>query len=59
MQKLSSTGYLSYMVGKWHCGVQATHLPTSRGFNRFFGHTRGSRTDLSHLLFIAMSDIID
>jgi arylsulfatase A-like enzyme len=46
MQKLSSTGYLSYMVGKWHCGVQAAHLPTSRGFNRFFGHT--SRTDLTH-----------
>ena len=56
MQKLSSTGYLSYMVGKWHCGVQAAHLPTSRGFNRFFGH----EPDGSHtLLFIAMSDIID
>lgn len=34
--------YNNYMVGKWHLGFKnSAYLPTSRGFQRFFGYYSG------------------
>lgn len=34
---LGEAGYQTYAVGKWHVG----HQPTQRGFDEFYGYTRG------------------
>lgn len=34
---LREKGYVTACVGKWHLGDQAPFLPTSHGFNHFFG----------------------
>ncbi len=34
---LSAAGYRTQMIGKWHCGDQPEFLPTSHGFDHFFG----------------------
>ena len=34
---LKDAGYATKIVGKWHCGDQAEFLPTSHGFNEYFG----------------------
>jgi arylsulfatase A len=34
---LSSAGYRTQMIGKWHCGDQPQFLPTNHGFDHFFG----------------------
>ena len=39
---LRAAGYRTYMSGKWHLGTAKEHLPNARGFERFFGTTRGS-----------------
>ena len=36
-QMLRSLGYRSMCVGKWHLGHLPPHLPTSRGFDEYFG----------------------
>ena len=38
---LRAAGYRTYMSGKWHLGTAKEHLPNARGFERFFGTTRG------------------
>jgi len=39
---LRTAGYQTAMVGKWHLGYrQASYLPTSRGFEHFYGHLTG------------------
>ena len=34
---LSSAGYRTQMIGKWHCGDQDGFLPTNHGFDHYFG----------------------
>ncbi len=34
---LHGVGYRTQMVGKWHCGDQPEFLPTSHGFEHYFG----------------------
>ena len=34
---LKGAGYRTMLVGKWHCGDQAPFLPTSHGFDEYFG----------------------
>ena len=36
---LKSGGYQTYGVGKWHVGNEA--LPTERGFDEYYGYTKG------------------
>ncbi len=33
-----STGYRTYMAGKWHMGTDAPEQPRSRGYDHAFGH---------------------
>ena len=34
---LGAAGYSSLAIGKWHLGQQPQHLPTSHGFDGYFG----------------------
>lgn len=34
---LKQTGYDTKLIGKWHCGDQPEFLPTSHGFDEYFG----------------------
>ncbi|MDQ8192807.1 sulfatase [Coraliomargarita sp. SDUM461004] len=34
---LKDAGYATKIVGKWHCGDQEAFLPTSHGFDEYFG----------------------
>jgi len=34
---LSSAGYRTQMIGKWHCGDQRGFLPTDHGFDHYLG----------------------
>jgi len=36
-QMLKSHGYKTSCVGKWHLGTGQQHLPTSRGFDEYYG----------------------
>ncbi len=36
-EMLKPRGYKSMCVGKWHLGSQAKYLPTSRGFDQYWG----------------------
>lgn len=42
-QTLKAAGYQTAMAGKWHLGhARVEHLPTSRGFDSFYGHVNGA-----------------
>ncbi len=34
---LKESGYVTKLIGKWHCGDQAPFLPTAHGFDSYFG----------------------
>ena len=36
-QALKERGYATAAIGKWHLGHREEHLPTSQGFDRYFG----------------------
>ena len=38
-QRMKALGYATMIVGKWHLGQDAQHLPMKRGFGEFFGVT--------------------
>lgn len=38
---LKTSGYKSYMVGKWHVGKKFPNLPIQRGFDKFYGTLSG------------------
>ena len=44
---LKPYGYRSYMVGKWHLGKAAGHIPTDRGFDRSFTLLEGGASHFS------------
>lgn len=41
---LRADGYRTYMLGKWHLGVDPEFHPNVRGFDEFFGFLSGGRT---------------
>ncbi len=40
-ERLQASGYRTVGIGKWHLGITADRLPTSRGFDEFFGFLGG------------------
>jgi arylsulfatase A-like enzyme len=40
--RMKAAGYRTGLVGKWHLGYTDKHLPTSRGFEEFFGFLGGA-----------------
>ena len=41
---LSSRGYASGIIGKWHLGAHRSNHPLNRGFDEFFGHLGGGHS---------------
>jgi arylsulfatase A-like enzyme len=49
-QALKEAGYATALVGKWHLGhFQRAYLPTSRGFERQYGHYNGMIDYFTHI----------
>lgn len=45
-QRMKDAGYVTGMVGKWHLGQDAEHMPTARGFDEFYGLLPHGITDV-------------
>ncbi len=56
-QLLKSQKYQTGCIGKWHLGSQPAYLPTSRGFDSFFGLPYSN--DMSPLPLMNNTDVIE
>ncbi|MHC4680992.1 MAG: arylsulfatase B [Planctomycetota bacterium] len=49
-QALKEAGYTTAICGKWHLGhLNSKYLPTSRGFDRQYGHYNGALDYFTHI----------
>lgn len=49
-QALNEAGYVTALLGKWHLGhFDRAYLPTSRGFDRQYGHYNGAIDYFTHV----------
>jgi len=44
---LKDAGYLTYMIGKWHLGHEAAHVPAGRGFSESFALIDGAANHMN------------
>jgi arylsulfatase A len=56
-QVLSSAGYSTMAVGKWHLGSLPQFLPTNRGFGEFYGVPYSN--DMSPLPMLHNTDVVE
>ena len=56
-QMLRPAGYRTMCVGKWHLGLPKQYLPTSRGFDEYYGIPYSN--DMSPSILMRNTDIIE
>jgi arylsulfatase A len=56
-QMLSSAGYATICIGKWHLGSMVQFMPTNRGFGEFYGVPYSN--DMSPLPLIHNLDVVE
>src|SRR5262249_13378285 len=56
-QMLKPAGYATMCVGEWHLGLPTQYLPTSRGFDEYYGIPYSN--DMSPSILMHNTDIIE